>query len=276
MAEPQLTPNASSSSSSHKRSYDAIGPEGGTNRSDVPPPGRSRRGSPTRSPSSAEGSRERNKRARNDRDSSYTSEVEDLLLSTGNPVSPSSSGSSRSSYHSAHSTLPTVTSPSLHDAAEDGMLVDPVFAEPVLPEPRPPSSASAVEPPWAETVLPVPHRRSPMSTSDAVTSRETRFHTFDEFRRSLERVNAFDREIAPLRSSPTAVPTTTSRNTGPLPPVQLPPGLDDELQARSPYVPDPAHAQFIDIDFDEPPREVWASSTHSGRANGSWHPSALT
>ncbi|KAI0354024.1 hypothetical protein OH77DRAFT_533720 [Trametes cingulata] len=225
MAEPHRSSNTALSSSSHKRSYDAIGPETEAGQTDLQHPRRSRGDSPQRSPSSGEGSRERSKRARPDSGSSYTSEVDDILLSTTASVSPSSSsGSSQSSYHSAQSTLPGLVSPPLLDAAEDDMLVDPVE-----PDPRPASPVGGMSS-FLDTVLPRPTRRIPAPPSASSVPQRTASEPFEEnFARFLERASAFDREIAQLRSSPAGLPTSSSRSAGPLPPLESPPGLDDDF-----------------------------------------------
>ncbi|KAI0368498.1 hypothetical protein BV20DRAFT_1053900 [Pilatotrama ljubarskyi] len=224
MAEPHRSSNIASGSSSHKRSYDAIGPEADSDQTDVQHPTRSRRDSPPRPASGGEGSRERSKRARPDSNSSYASEVDHILLPTADSVSPSSSGSSHSSYHSAHSTLPGVASPPLLDVVDEDMLIDPVE-----PEPHATSPAGRI-PSYIDTILSVSPRHSPAPSNPSRAPQRTSSEPFEEnFARFLERATAFDREIAQLRSSPANLPTSSSRSANPLPPVYPPPELEDDF-----------------------------------------------
>ncbi|KAI9066191.1 hypothetical protein FKP32DRAFT_1674141 [Trametes sanguinea] len=220
MADSDLPISGSPSSSSNKRRFDAMGPDGdvelptvstvqnaGTSSSTV---------SSTRS-SGVEARRERNKRARNDMsDSSYASEVDDLLTATVHSVSPSSSDSSQSSYHSAHSVIPTLQPSSLVESTEDE---DDMLLDPVIPEP----SASSTPPPPPSFLENIPslltQSRSsprPLSAADLRESRPSTA-TADEFARSVERAVAFDRAIAPLRRSPAVRPASPSGSAGPLP-----------------------------------------------------------
>ncbi|KAI8973157.1 hypothetical protein BD414DRAFT_540051 [Trametes punicea] len=242
MAEHNLSPSATSSSS-HKRRYDAMGPEGNADRAVLQTAHRSSGHSPTPSSSSAEGSRERNKRARNDMsDSSYASEIDDLLLSSNDSVSPSSD-SSQSSYHSAHSDLPAAaSSTTLEDAEEDDMLVDPVLPEPLIP-------STTVEPSSSfEDVPPLLMRQSPPPPPNAAAPRVPGPFAAvnDEFARFLERANAFDRAIAPLRISPAVRPASSSRGAGPLPPARSP--TSSHLDSRIRHV----HIQHEDRNATEP------------------------
>ncbi len=199
-----------SGSSSHKRTFE----EADTDRPAPQHAGPSRRDSPVRSSNSAEASRERNKRARNDSDSSYTSELDDILLSAADSVS-SSSGSSNSSYHSAQSTLPTAASPTLLDENEEDMHmhIDPAVSE----SHTRPTSPLGSQPTYFE-LFPGPPRQNPPTAPQ--------LGPYEDIARSLERASAFDREIAPLRSSPAVLPTSSAQGAGPLPPVRPPPGQD--------------------------------------------------
>ncbi|KAI0654982.1 hypothetical protein C8Q70DRAFT_1057918 [Cubamyces menziesii] len=234
MADSDRSEAQSSNSSSHKRPYDALRPDAGIDRSSDHSIGRSSGLSLTSSHNSPEGSRERSKRARNDlSDSSYTSEVDDLLLS-GDSVSPSSS--SQSSYHSALSVLPSSSSMLPNDAAEDDiMLVDPVTSQPI----DPPSTVQPSFPLFLDVLSNVssasnsPARRSSMypaaSTAYGSPGAESHAVTEDTFSRSLERVTAFDREIAPLRLSPVSIPSPALRSDSFLPLIEVPPEMDDDF-----------------------------------------------
>ncbi|KAI0780369.1 hypothetical protein BD413DRAFT_496600 [Trametes elegans] len=187
--------SARSHTHSHKRSFDAIGSDDG------------RGATPDASSTHAEGSRERNKRARNDSDSSYTSEVDDILL-PGDSASPSSS-SSPSSYHSARSAFPpALPSPlNVEDARDDSMQVDPDVSE-----------ANDILP-VAESFFPLPqlHNPYPLSSTNAADAQTA---SYEEFTRSLERANAFDLEIAPLRMSPVDLSTSYPTSAGSSSPAQ--------------------------------------------------------
>lgn len=240
MSEPRYSTGVPSGSSSHKRTFDAINPDAETDRPD--PQHAGRRDSPVPSSSRAEASRERNKRARNDSDSSYTSEVDDILADS---VSPSSSGSSNSSYHSAQSTLPTAASPTLLDESEEDMhmLIDPAISE----SHTRPTSPIDDRPTYFELFPSPPRQSQPAAPQPG---------PYEDIARSLERANAFDREIAPLRSSPAVLPTSSAQGAGPLPPVRLPPGLDD-------FFPDPYSSR------DDP---LSNRAEGFGMFDGSWLP----
>lgn len=242
MSEPRYSTGAPSGSSSHKRTFDAINPDAETDRPD--PQHAGRRDSPVPSSSRAEASRERNKRARNDSDSSYTSELDDILLSAADSASSSSSGSSNSSYHSAQSTLPTAASPTLLDESEEDMhmLLDTVVSE---SHTRPASPID--ERPTYFELFPHPRQSQPAAPQPG---------PYEDMARSLERASAFDREIAPLRSSPAVLPTSSAQGAGPLPPVRLPPGLDD-------FFPDPYSSR------DDP---LSSRAEGFGMFDGSWLP----
>lgn len=215
MSEPRYS-TGMPSGSSHKRTFDAINPDPET---DTQHAGRSRRDSPVPSSSREEANRERNKRARNDSDSSYTSELDDILAA--DPLSPSSSGGSNSSYHSAQSTLPTAASPTLLDESEEDMHM---LIDPAVPESHTRPTSPIDDRPTYFELFPGPPRQSqPIAPQSG---------SYEDIARSLERASAFDREIAPLRSSPAVLPTSSAQGAGPLPPVRLPPGLDD-------FFPDP-------------------------------------
>ncbi|KAI0746440.1 hypothetical protein C8Q80DRAFT_1354652, partial [Daedaleopsis nitida] len=183
-----------SSSVAHKRTYDDLG------REDAPGPSGSRTDPSSSSSSSTDPStnRDRNKRARNDLDSEFASEIEDILLSSNNSVSSSSSGSS---YHSARSTLSAVTSPLrlpvVEPIDEDPPSID---VPPARYSPRPFTSIDvsmddtifSITPPHSPPRLPIP---SP-------TTRHTHTDAADQLRRAMERATAFDREISALRQSP--------------------------------------------------------------------------
>lgn len=170
----------------HKRTYDDIGPEDG------PGPSGSRRES-LGSSSAASGSRERNKRARNDTaDSAYASEVDDLLISS-NTSDVSSSTSSHSSYHSARSTF-TAASPALLPVDEDA---DNEHSLPELLSSLSPETSIDVS---MDDDLPFPR---PASIAPAPTPPQPeRPDSGEQLRRTLERAGAFEREIAALRHSP--------------------------------------------------------------------------
>ncbi|KAI0748852.1 hypothetical protein C8Q74DRAFT_376286 [Fomes fomentarius] len=174
----------------HKRTYDDIGPEDG------PGPSGSRRES-LGSSSAASGSRERNKRARNDTaDSAYASEVDDLLISSNtSDVSSSTSSGSHSSYHSARSTF-TAASPALLPVDEhaDGEQPLPEVLSSLSPE----TSIDAS----MDDDLPFPRPTSIAPAPAIAPSQPERPDSADQLRRTLERFGAFDREIAALRQSP--------------------------------------------------------------------------
>ncbi|KAI0325564.1 hypothetical protein GY45DRAFT_217660 [Cubamyces sp. BRFM 1775] len=244
MADSDRSEARSSSSSSHKRPYDALRPDGGIDRSNDYGVGRSNVLSSASSHSSPEGSRERSKRARNDlSDSSYASEVDDLLLS-GDSVSPSGSSSSQSSYHSALSVLPSSSSTHSNNAVEDDvMLVDPVLPEPIDPS----STVQPSFPLFLDILSDVP------STSSSPTRRSSAYPTAsitnsspgagshatadDTFSRSLERATVFDREIAPLRLSPVDIPPPAFRSNSFLSPPEISPELDDDFRITGLYSP---------------------------------------
>lgn len=268
MAEQVYSHNIASGSSSHKRSYDAMGPDGERGGPSPQQAGRSHRDSPSRSATAAEDSRERNKRARNENDSTYTSELDDILLSTtADSLSSSSSTSSQSSYHSAHSTLPAAPSPA--PVEMEGILEEHMLVEQDMPDAHPPSPVPSPMPRapshWdilslapRQSTVPLRTGRTPPSTSTGPLE--------DAIAMSLERASAFDREIAPLRSSPAALPTSSSaRNAGPIPPIRLPRGLDDDLHLSRAYATYDTDAYPVRGALSTP----WLDSLH-GRNNGSF------
>ncbi|RPD79483.1 hypothetical protein L226DRAFT_250745 [Lentinus tigrinus ALCF2SS1-7] len=189
MADPFYTLNMPSASNAHKRSYDDIAPEPDAGGS--APSGS--RGESIDSPDDTSNSRERNKRPRNETtDSSYTSEVEDILLPSNTSVSSSSSGSS---YHSARSAF-TAASPPLLEV-EEVLEDDP--SDPVLHSPEPFASDS-LPPTWEDTLSMM---SGPIQISSPPPARPAEVPDSEEqFRRTMERVDAFDREMSALRQSP--------------------------------------------------------------------------
>ncbi len=192
MADPFCSLDVPPTSNTHKRTYDHIAPELDAGR---PAPSRE----PTDSSDDASTSRERSKRPRNDTsDSSYASEVDDILLPSNTSVSSSSSGSSLSSYHSARSTL-TAASPPLLEVEEE--LMDDVD------HPSDPVADSSQSFPAVSSfpTLDMSMDDSSFASRPLQTSPPPRAPVPDneeQFRRTMERVDAFDREIAALRQSP--------------------------------------------------------------------------
>ncbi|KAH9896544.1 hypothetical protein C8Q73DRAFT_414766 [Cubamyces lactineus] len=245
MADSRHSETSSSSSSSHKRPYDALRPDGSIDRSTDYSIRRSGGLSPAGSHTSPEGSRERSKRARNDlSDSSYASEVDDLLL-PGDSVSPSGSSSSQSSYHSALSALPSSSTTLSHDATED----DAMLVDPIAPDTNGPSSTTQPSfPLFLDVLSDVPSNPNSSTRRSSVYPTASTTHTSsgagshvaaeDTFSRSIERATAFDREIAPLRLSPVDIPSPSLRSNSFLPPVEIPAELDDDFRIAGLYVPE--------------------------------------
>ena len=208
MAEPYFSSNLT-----HKRTYDDT--------QDGPGPSGSRRDS-VGSSTSPSGSRERNKRARNDSDSAYASEVDDILISSNTSVSSSTSGSSNSSYHSARSTL-SAPSPSLLPVDEDAR-DEPSALDDSL------SSLSAEAGIDISMEDSFPFIPPPASVPTLASASQPQQHpdSAEELRRDLERARAFDREMAALRQSPSRPPQTGSWEPWT---AQLPPSLDGPYHA---------------------------------------------
>ncbi|KAM5543807.1 hypothetical protein V8D89_002424 [Ganoderma adspersum] len=193
MADPFYTPNIPSVSSTHKRSYDAMEPD-----LDGRSVGTSRRNpSLVASSSNPSGSRERNKRPRNNSES----EVDDILVSSNASMSSSdSSTGSVESYHSARSSFTDISPPLLPaDEASAGQLplldVSTTLLEQTEETDVPMEDISmdevlsfvtrqdSVAPPPAPTPPPAPDQN-------------------EDLRRTMERVDAFEREMSVLRQSP--------------------------------------------------------------------------
>ncbi|KAI0700669.1 hypothetical protein C8T65DRAFT_657441 [Cerioporus squamosus] len=202
MADPFCSFNMPSSSNNHKRTYDDITPELDAGRS--APSGS--RGEPDPS-DDTDTSRERSKRPRNDNsDSSYVSEVDDVLLPSNTSVSSSSSGSSLSSYHSARSTL-TAASPPLLEVEEEleDDSTDPVAdsSQSFPPVSSFPTLDVSMEDSMAFVSRPLRISPPPPVPSAAVPDSE------EQFRRTMERVDEFDRQMSALRQSPFRPANTT-------------------------------------------------------------------
>lgn len=192
MADPFYTPDIPSVSSTHKRSYDAMDPD-----LDGRSVGTSRRNPSLGSPSSPSGSRERNKRPRNNSES----EVDDVLVSSN--ASMSSSGSSTSSvesYHSARSSFTDVSPPLLPvDEPSAGQL--PLLDDPsALPEETEEVDTPVEDVAMADVLSFVAHQ-DPVVPPPAPTPPPPPDRN-EEMRRALERANAFEREMSALRQSP--------------------------------------------------------------------------
>ena len=187
-----LYSSATPSSSSHKRSYADIAPDLD---SDQPSPSGSQSSS-SRGPSSSSASgNDRTKRARSDNRSTYAHEVEDILLPADTSFSSSASNSSLSSYHSARSTFSS-SSPSIRPVAEspgDDIAPFDSFDRDPLPEPPAPTAL-----PFVPQAPPIPSPSPPPISHQASHNGDV------EFRMSMERAGAFDREMAALRHSPQA------------------------------------------------------------------------
>lgn len=210
MADPFYSLNMSSTSNTHKRTYDDIAPELAAGPS---APSGSNRDSIDSSDDSST-SRERSKRPRNEHnDSTYASEVEDILLPSNTSVSSSSSGSSLSSYHTARSTFTAVSPPVLEveeepeDDTSDRIAQTPEsYADvPVFPtlDVSMEDVLSFVSRPVQTSSPPPPLPPLPPPRSTQVLDSE------EQFRRNMARVDAFDREMSALRqSSPRPSDTT--------------------------------------------------------------------
>ncbi|PIL27191.1 hypothetical protein GSI_10334 [Ganoderma sinense ZZ0214-1] len=192
MADPFYTPNIPSVSSTHKRSYDAMEPD-----LEGRPVGTSRRNPSLASSSSPSGSRERNKRPRNNSES----EVDDILVSSG--ASMSSSGSSTSSvesYHSARSSFTDISPPLLPtDEASAGQL--PLLDVPTTLLEQPEEADVPMEDVSMDEVLSFVTRQEPVAPPSAPTPPPAPDRN-EEIRRAMERVDAFEREMSVLRQSP--------------------------------------------------------------------------
>ncbi len=192
MADPFYTPNIPSVSSAHKRPYAAMDPD-----LDGRPVGTSRRNPSLASSSSPSGSRERNKRPRNNSES----EVDDILVSSN--ASMSSSGSSISSvesYHSARSSFADISPPLLPaDEAPAGQL--PLLVVPTTLLEQTEEADVPMDDVSMDDVLSFVTRQDPVAPPPAPTLPPAPDRN-EEMRRAMERVDAFEREMSALRQSP--------------------------------------------------------------------------
>lgn len=177
-------------SSTHKRSFDDMDPELGGR-----PVGSSRRDSSAGSSSSPGSSRERSKRPRNDSES----EVDEILVSSNTSLSSSgSSSSSLDSFQSARSSFVDISPPLLPtDEPSEGEL---------LSLDDPPTLLGPVDAPDApmDDILSFVSRQDPIPPLD-VHSDSQPVDLDAEITRTMERADAFDREIAVLRQSPISI-----------------------------------------------------------------------
>lgn len=150
------------------------------------------------SSSSPSGSRERNKRPRNNSES----EVDDILVSSN--ASMSSSGSSTGSvesYHSARSSFTDISPPLLPaDEASAGQL--PLLDVPTtLLEQTEETDVPMEEDVSMDEVLSFVTRQEPVVPPPAPTPPPAPDRN-EDLRRTMERVDAFEREMSVLRQSP--------------------------------------------------------------------------
>ena len=248
MADPHYSlSSASSSASSNKRTYDDLD-------ANVPS---SSSNTQRLSDSVSSSNRERNKRARNDSDSgssssSYTTEVDEILLESAN--TSTSSGSSFSSYHSARSTL-SPSSPTTRSPDEDPVEDIPLFGS-LVPDtsyqPEPPIDISLPFTPQPSAPSP------PQPTYQAAQGRD------EAFRLSMERVDAFDREMAALRRSP-GRPPGLGHSFAPLPPMA-------QTLARTPRSPTMPQTEIRSFRNSPMPSDLHRRSTHVEPTVGSFPP----